>query len=190
VFGVKKLEDETYDPWAVTLNYPDSFIELWFSPGTTEESLKPRVLDLISSSTKSIDIMMWELTTDEIPYDLVAKAKEGVRVRVIASEARVTKKDSSIPYMQSVKVREGIDNLEIVLDTKLSRQSLDKLPDNFSPFIHHHMMIVDGKTLVMGSGNWSLWGFYHNDENALVTNNTYLISESQKTFDYFYEVLK
>lgn len=50
-------------------------------------------------------------------------------------------------------------------------------------------MIVDGTTLVTGSGNWSLWGFNRNDENHIITNIPSLVSGFQKTFDYFHKKL-
>jgi phosphatidylserine/phosphatidylglycerophosphate/cardiolipin synthase-like enzyme len=190
VSGIKKIGTGSYDPWAASIQYSDSFIDIWFSPGFSDQSLKYQVLNLINSSKQSIDIIMWDFTDKEIAKALIKKADEGVKVRIITEAKRVDTRDSSIPFLQLAAKSVKNNNLEIILDTKLVNGVKDTLPDDFTPLIHHHSMIVDGKTLVLGSGNWSLYGFYENDENAFITNNSYLISESQKTFNHFYDVLK
>lgn len=190
IAGVKKLAKAEYNPWAATINYTDSFLQIWFSPGFSKQSIKYEVLDTIASSTKSLDLIMWDLTDQQIAQALIKKAHEGVKIRLIAEQKTSSLESSVIPLIQEAKDKDKLDNLEIILDTKLMEDVKEDVPDDFSPLIHHHSMIADGKTLIFGSGNWSLWGFYNNDENALVTNNKYLIDESQKTFDHFYAKLK
>ena len=51
-------------------------------------------------------------------------------------------------------------------------------------------MIIDNQKIIFGTNNWSTWGFYKNDEDTILTNNKYLVTEFQKTFDYFYKTLK
>ena len=188
--GIKKLGVTTYNPWAATINYSDSFLEIWFSPGFSSQSIKYRLLDTINASEKNIDIIIWDFTDQQIASALVKKAREGIKVRIITEDQTSLEKNSVIPYLRKMKDKEHLDSMEILLDTKLMDKVTETVPEDFSPLIHHHSLIADGKTLIFGSGNWSLWGFYNNDENAFVTNNAYLVEESQKTFDYFYKTLK
>ncbi|MDD5165395.1 MAG: phospholipase D-like domain-containing protein [Candidatus Pacebacteria bacterium] len=190
ISGTKKLAVTTYNPWATTIQYTDSFIEVWFSPGFGKQAVKYRIIDIIGKSEKTLDLMMWDITDRQVASAVVKRVQAGVKVRIIAEVATASTEASMIPYLQEQKEKLGLNNLEIILDTKLPAQSIDVLPDDFAPYIHHHSLIADGKVLVFGSQNWSLWGFYNNDENAFVTDNSYLISEFQKTFDHFYTILK
>jgi phosphatidylserine/phosphatidylglycerophosphate/cardiolipin synthase-like enzyme len=188
--GIKKLADLSYNPWAATINYSSSTLEVWFSPGFSTQSVKSRIINTIASSTESLDLIMWEFTDNQIAAALRKKAEEGVRIRIIAEDLTSTGTDSMIPSLIKTKEEKKLDNLEIILDTKLAAEVREEMPDDFTPFIHHHSIIADGKMLILGSGNWTLWGFYNNDENAWVTNDAYLIQESQKTFEHFYDLLK
>ena len=190
VFSMKKLSSTAYSPWVAHLEYPDSFMDVWFSPGYGKLSLKYEILRQIESAEKSLDLMMWDFTDMQIARALLAKARAGVPVRLIAEVKTSSLEDSVVLYLQEVQKKESLKNLEIILDEKLATQVKEWIPDDFSPFIHHHSLIVDKKIIVMGSGNWSLWGFYRNDENAFVTNSRYIVQESSKTFEYFYKLLK
>jgi phosphatidylserine/phosphatidylglycerophosphate/cardiolipin synthase-like enzyme len=188
--GTKKFDDESYNPWASTIRYADGFIETRFSPESRGQSLRAEIVRLIRSSNKSLDIIMWTLTDREIAQALVQKAKEGVMVRIITEEKTSTTTHSMIPFMQSARDENALGTLEILVDTKLAQGSAAAIPEGLVPYIHHHLMIVDGTTLVTGSGNWSLWGFKHNDENHIITNIPSLVRGFQETFDYFHEKLK
>ncbi len=190
ISGIKKLGSMAYNPWATTISYSDSFLEVWFSPGFASQSIKYRILNVVDASVKTLDLMMWDITDRQIATAVIKRAQAGVKVRIIAEVATASGEASMIPYLQEQKKNLNLQNLEIILDTKLPAQSIDTLPDDFAPYIHHHSVIADEKMLVFGSENWSLWGFYNNDENAFVTDNARLITEFQKTFDHFYDILK
>ena len=160
--GIKKLGDVAYSPWAATIDYSDSYLQIWFSPGFSSQSIKYQILKQISSAKKSVDVIMWYLTDQQIASELVKKAKKGIKVRIIAEAQTANTKSSSIPYLQAEQRSISSGDLEVVLDTKLGDGVKGTLPDDFAPFIHHHLMIVDGTDIVFGSGNWSLWGFYEN----------------------------
>ena len=187
--GIKKLSTADYNPWAATINYSDSFLQVWFSPGLGGQSLKQRILGSIKSAKQTIDIMMWELTDEDITHALEQKADAGVNIRIVAEQKTAFSTSSTVSNLINFE-KKNPTHLEVILDTKLAQQTTAPLPDNFTPYIHHHMMIVDGSTLIFGSSNWSTWGFYHNDENALITNSPSLIAQFQDSFDHFYTLLK
>jgi len=187
-YGRKKISNKEYNPWAASIQYQDSFVDVWFSPGYSKQSIKYEILEQISSAQVSIKIMMWHFTDNQLASALIRRAKDGVDVYLIIESGTAQEQYSVVPYLESVIEREKIDNFEIVFDTKLIEGFEDTLPEGFKPFIHHHSMVVDDAVVVFGSSNWSLWGFYYNDENNIVTNNRNIIDGYNKTFDYFYEL--
>lgn len=189
--GKSKFLEDKYYPWASHIEYSDSYVDVWFSPGFNTNSVKDKIIQEINASKKSIDIIMWQFTDKSIANALIKKAKEGIKVRIIADDLVANNSDSALPYIKKMIPEDKLSNIEIVVDTKSNSQiDLASLGDGFSAFIHHHFMIVDNSTIILGTNNWSSWGFYKNDEDTLVTNNTYLVTEFQKTFDFFYKTLK
>lgn len=191
ISGKKKLEEKDYNPWTAHIQYPNSYVDVWFSPGFDKNSVKHQIIEKISKAQKSINIIMWQFTDKGIADALISKAKEGIPVRIISENLVSNDSSSKLPYIKDIASKENINNIEVILDTKSDNEiDFSKLPAGFSPFIHHHFMIIDEETAILGTNNWSTWGFYNNDEDTLVTNNKDIVSEFQKTFDLFYKNLK
>jgi phosphatidylserine/phosphatidylglycerophosphate/cardiolipin synthase-like enzyme len=188
--GVNKLTSREYDPWSSKIQYANGYVEVWMSPGFATRSAKYRIIQLIESATSSLDIMMWYFTDDEIAKALVKKSEKGVKVRIITEDTNATSTTSVIPFILGEKDSKKLSNIEVVLDTKSTALITQQVPDGFNPYFHQHTMIVDGKTVVFGTNNWSIWGFYHNDEDILITDNAYIVNQFKKTFDFFYKGLK
>lgn len=188
--GVSKIGDRSYDPWSARIQYANSFVEVWMSPGFSKRSLKYRILDLIENATSSLDLMMWDFTDEDIAQALIKKGKEGLKVRLLVENTTTENIHSVVSYMSFKKEKEGLQNLEIILDDKSEEFVKEIVPYGFNPYLHQHTMIVDKNVVVFGTNNWSLWGFYQNDEDSIVTDDKYAVEEFQKTFDYFYKVLK
>ena len=161
------------------------------SPGFDKNSVKYKIIDEISKAQKNIDIIMWQFTDRKIANALIEKAKIGIPVKIISDDLVANEIGSSIPYLKEAVLKNNLNNLEIIIDTK-SKEQIDttKFSPNFNPLIHHHFMIIDNQKIIFGTNNWSTWGFYKNDEDTILTNNKYLVTEFQKTFDYFYKTLK
>ncbi len=191
IHGEDKLKEKDYYPWAADIEYKDSYLDLWFSPGFEKNSVKYKIIESINKAEKNIDIIMWQFTDRSIADALINKSKEGIKVRIITDDLVADGPSSEITYIKGKIKEDNLKNIEVVLDTKSnSKLDLATLGDGFSAFIHHHFMTIDNSTVVFGTNNWSSWGFYSNDEDTIMTNNSYLVSEFQKTFDYFYKTLK
>jgi len=189
-YGNRKVFNRDYNPWAARINYEDSFLDVWFSPGYSTHSIKHEIIKHISEADSSIKIMMWYFTDIQIANSIIERAEEGVTIDIIVESKASDNKDSVVSYLKKVKQSKNLDNLNIILDTKLSGEVKEKVPEGFKPYIHHHSVIIDDDILIFGSSNWSLWGFYYNDENNLITDNQYIVDEYNKTFDYFINLLK
>lgn len=191
ISSTKKFKDFTYNPWLTHIEYTDSYIDLWASPGFKTHSSKYKIIDSIKAAQKDISILMWQFNDKDIADALLQSAKRGVTVTLITDDLVSDGVHSSVPFLQKQITKQSIKNFTVLLDSA-SKKFIDTktLGENFNPFIHHHAMIVDDQTLFVGTNNWTSWGFYKNDEDTLVTNNVYLIQEFQKTFNYFFKVLK
>jgi phosphatidylserine/phosphatidylglycerophosphate/cardiolipin synthase-like enzyme len=192
ITGIAKLGHESYNPWLGKIRYANGVVEVWMGPGFSRNSVRYRILELIDTAHKSLDLIMWDITDRQIAQALLKKILSGVKVRIVAEDSVAENKFSILPYLTSEKKKHSLSNLEIILDTKAAALITPgpEIPKGFNPYMHHHVMIVDEKTVVFGSNNWSTSGFYHNDEDTLITDNAYITGEFKKTFSFFYETLK
>ncbi len=192
--GRKKLNDVNYKAWQADLSYSNGNMEIWWSPGSAKNNFKVRLLDLISRAKESIDVMIWQVTDEDMISALINKAVSGVKVRVITDDSNAWLEASKIPGLVSASLKNS--NLVVIDDAARTQdflreifvdESVDK--NNFNSFFHHHALIIDKKILAAGSGNWSYRANYSNDENALVTTVPNLVNDYQKSFDFNFNKL-
>ncbi len=117
-----------------------------FSPGS---SARVMLRDSIRGSKKSVDVLMHHLLFDDLVKDMAQAAERGVKVRVITNvddRAEHTGKNWDRLIKAGGKLRFKQNN-----------------PDAFQ-LMHHKLAVIDGQTLLHGSGNWSGSGFFNNYE--------------------------
>lgn len=182
--GIKKLKNENYEIFQKNINYNNGFIEIWFGPGFRKNSIKYRIIDLIESADKEIKVMNWVFNDLDIFYSLKRAAEKGIDTKIITDDSTILSDFSAL--------KRDWGKIEVIPDTynNLSASSRkDNDPDlliGFNPFIHHHLLIIDNEILVTGTNNWSLHGFYVNDESSIVTNIDFMVDAFNDTFDYQY----
>ena len=116
-----------------------------FSPGTSAD-----LISLIKSANSSIDIEMYVFTDDALARELSAAASRGVRVRLIL-ESRVT--SSTLDKMALALRQGGVD--------------LRWASTQFT-LTHSKTMIIDNKTALVGSINFSKNAQNKNRESAVI----------------------
>lgn len=190
--GTKKLRNFDYRPYDTKINYNDGYFEIWFGPGFKENSIKYRMLELIKGATKEIDIMAWIFNDADIAAGLILKAKQGVKIKIIADDFNFWSEDSQLQeifhYNKNSNsnielVSDAFDNL--LIEEKYYKQDTDIVP-GFNPYLHHHTMIIDNNILVTGTNNWTFNGFYRNDEDMIITNINTLVQEFSNFFKLEY----
>jgi len=185
--GTKKFGDDAYKPFARKLLYNDCFVEIWFAPGITKNSIKQRILDLIETSRKEIRIMVWRFTDGDIARALRRQAEKGIRITLIADDYNVHLRDSAFRTFDHLFDHENID---IITDAKRDISlSQGQVSSDLNSFLHHHTMIVDSELVLFGTNNWSERGAFQNDENMIVTDNDLIVQEFEKSFFYHFEAL-
>ncbi len=119
----------------------------------------------------SIDVAVFTLTLDSLVDILIRKHKDGLRVRVITDN-------------RQAKVR-GAD-AERLKDTGVPLRT-----DRSFYAMHHKFAIIDSKTLVNGSFNWTAQATHGNQENVVIfRNHRHLAGEFLSEFQHLWDTFK
>ena len=192
--GPKKFSDRDYNPFAAKIQFIDSFAEIWWSPGLRENSIQRRILDLIASATETIRVMGWQITDREIADKLVEKARAGVKVTILTDDYNFLRDYSVFPFLLDELSTTPRLPLEIVDDSARTHDFLHQISAeqhiNFNSFLHHHTLIVDNRTVLFGTNNWSQQAAFNNDESVIITNNEKIVGEFLQSFESNYRQLR
>jgi len=120
----------------------------YFSPdgGCTEA-----VLNALGTAQKSVLVQAYSFTSAPIAKALVDARKRGVDVRVILDKSQRTERYTSATFLANEGVPTSIDAAHKIA--------------------HNKIMIVDGKTVITGSFNFTKSAEEGNAENLLVISN-------------------
>ena len=133
-----------------------------FSPGG---NIQAEIIQLIAGSNKTIDVMIYSFTAQEIAGALISAKDRGVKVRVIADKSQSKGKSSLVGYL----ISRGLD---VKISSGRSRG-----------IMHNKVGIFDGLQVITGSYNWTKGAELYNYENALVTDDLDTIGKYQKEFN-------
>jgi len=147
--------------------------EIYFMPhdGKIAET---RLYNLFTHAKKEIKIVMYTFTNKKLARALKIAAKHGVRIYIIADKKEAKYKYSVIPRLAVLK------NFHIYLLTG------KKYKDGNKAKMHVKLAIVDDKTVITGSANYSYSAFYKNYEYIMINYENYII----KQFDNFFNHLR
>ena len=120
-------------------------IEVYFSPrGGCQEA----VVREIDAAEKSIRCQAYSFTNAKITEALLKAKKRGVDVEVILDKSQVTAKYSSATFFEN-------NGVPLLIDAKHA-------------LAHNKIMILDGKTVITGSFNFTKAAENENAENLLI----------------------
>jgi phosphatidylserine/phosphatidylglycerophosphate/cardiolipin synthase-like enzyme len=160
-------------------NSSKSYIDPYRKMSRTGDNLEAVVLDGISKARKTIFVAVQELRLPLIAQALVAKKKAGVDVRVVLENdynfTVVTGRDRSEGEHEATKLNELKALVDVNRDGKFSKEELetrdavhilkvggvpviDDTSDNSSGsgLMHHKFVIIDGKTTIVSTANFTL----------------------------------
>jgi phosphatidylserine/phosphatidylglycerophosphate/cardiolipin synthase-like enzyme len=124
-------------------------MEVYFSP---DDGTAGEITRLIQAAQESIYFLAFSFTSDDIAQAITVKAKEGVRVAGVLEESQVL---SNIGSEYELFRESGMD------------VRLDGNPRN----MHHKVILIDERTVITGSYNFSANAEKRNDENSLVIHD-------------------
>ena len=111
------------------------------------------LLSVIKEATSSLDICVFNITCNEIAAEIQGAADRGVRVRIVTDREQADSQGSDIESLSRSR--------RINVRKDLSDQS----------HMHHKFAIINGRTLINGSFNWTRSAVLANKENIVVTRN-------------------
>jgi phosphatidylserine/phosphatidylglycerophosphate/cardiolipin synthase-like enzyme len=131
-----------------------SDIQVYFSPngGCTEA-----VVNNLNKATNTVLVQAYSFTSAPIAKALVDAEKRGVKVQVILDKSQRTEKYSSADFVQHAGIPTYIDAKHAIA--------------------HNKIMIIDGKTVLTGSFNFTKAAEGNNAENLLVIQDPALASK-------------
>jgi phosphatidylserine/phosphatidylglycerophosphate/cardiolipin synthase-like enzyme len=137
-------------------------IETLFSP---EINLKEKLLNEVESATLTLDLAIPEITSFEMAQALVKARQRGVKVRVIADSKLANMRASKITFL----IQQGI------LVKVLGGKEKGVMTLRFA--------IIDGKSVLTGSFDWTEALLKWNYENILIIHESETVVSYQKEFD-------
>ena len=183
-----KFKNKDYKPFSKKITFTDSELEIWFSPGIETNSIQSRMYDLVDSAQKTINIMVWQMTDIKLANKLIQAEKRGVYINLITDDFNISLGDATFDYIKRQIKEQHLVNFNLFTDAA-RKVNIDGM-ENLNSYLHHHMMLVDNKTVMFGTNNWGGRGAFDNDENIMITNNKAIVESFANTFDMQNEELK
>jgi len=134
-------------------------VKNYFAP---EDDLLKAVLHEIQQATNSIYLMLFSLTSKPVTEVLQEKIKQGVEVHVILDETLAVHFSST----QGILKESGAD-------VRISPNGNQ---------MHHKVLVIDQRTVILGSANISAAAFNFNDENMLIIDSPVFAKVLEKEF--------
>ncbi len=142
-------------------------IETYFAP---EDKVLSRILSEIGAAQQSIEFLIFAFSSEKILDTLLAKIEQGVRVRGLFDD-RFKNTDWSKKIFETLKAK----GAEVKYDDSPS-------------IIHHKVMIIDKKTVITGSYNFSQNAEKENDENLLIIHNPKVAQKFSREFRILWDM--
>lgn len=121
------------------------------TPQPNTEALKDAVIEVINSSTSTLDIALYGLNAQSVVDAIIDARNRGVRVRIVGHGDYVTHASYGWYYSQL----QGVSGISFVLSDGDGLQ-------------HNKFIIADGRHVLTGSTNFTTTGFYYNLNNVMV----------------------
>ena len=147
--------------------------EIYFMPYDGKRA-ETKLYNLFLHAKKDIKIVIYTFTNKKLARALKIAAKHGVKTTIIADKKEAKYKYSVIPQLALIK------NFHIYL------LSGKRYKDGTNAKMHVKLAIIDDKSIITGSANYSYSAFYKNYEYIMINNEHSLI----KQFDSFFNHLK
>ena len=145
----------------------DTSLRIFFSPSNPPNDLA--IKPLIDNAEEYIHVPMFFLTNKELINSLILANKRNVDVRIIVDSA------ANIVNPQYVKI--------------LRENKVPVKVENWGGKMHMKSAVIDDKTIIIGSMNWTGVAQTSNDENTIVLENIKLAKEFKQKFIYLWNTI-
>ncbi len=140
-------------------------LEVYFSP---EDGVAAHLVDLLYSARKSIRILAYSFTSDDLADAVLERARQGVDVTAVF-EAQQVASNTGGEY------------------ERLKQAGLDVRLDGNPRNMHHKVILIDDQIVVFGSYNFTANAEMKNDENLLVIHNAEIANQFLEEFKRIFD---
>ena len=128
--------------------------EVFFSPGTSSPTAA--IVRALGAAKSTVLVQAYSFTSTPIAKALVEASQRGVKVSVILDKSQETGQYTSATYLQN--------------------NGIAPLVDSQHAIAHNKVMVIDGRTVLTGSFNFTKAAEEKNAENLLILEDTELAS--------------
>ena len=176
-FGLKKIYSEN----SMVLFFPDSTYPCkWYlddkpCPNKSckflhNPSSLSCLIQCLNQATSSLDVCVFIITSQDLSDVLIKLHKRGVIIRIITDYERMDLNISQIEQFREVGIQVRHDKTSFLM--------------------HHKFAIIDDRTLINGSFNWTNQAIIGNQENLIITNNLQLLKPYKFQFEKLWILYK
>jgi phosphatidylserine/phosphatidylglycerophosphate/cardiolipin synthase-like enzyme len=140
-----------------------SRVEVYFSP---EDGVAKYVLQRLAAAKRSIHFMTFSYTSSAIADAMVAQAQTGLRVRGVFERQNAGGTGSAF--------------------SRLRQGDVDVLEDGNCYILHHKVIVIDARTVITGSYNFTNSAERDNDENLMIVDDPALARTYLDEFERVY----
>jgi phosphatidylserine/phosphatidylglycerophosphate/cardiolipin synthase-like enzyme len=150
-----------------------------------EDTSNGAIGKLLANSQQQVDLALFVFSEPALGNILQTQSQRGIKVRgIIDRQFAYRDYSSALPLM-------GISANNLCQTNSTNSPSLDTIGVPTLPqgdLLHHKFAIVDRRTVITGSHNWSNAANYHNDETLLIIqDNPTVAAHFDREFDRLYE---
>lgn len=114
------------------------------------EKIRNEIIDEIDLATNEIVVAVYWFTNQELFEKLIEKIENGVKVQLIIHNDYINNRETGLPFQELI-----------------NKGGEFYFSDNFNP-MHNKFCVIDNKTLINGSYNWTYYAENRNRENILI----------------------
>ena len=188
-FGVKK---PVRNPQTIILG--NSKVTVHFSPTSPTEpwsiSSNGLIAKTLSTSTKTVDLALFVFSDQQLANILEERHHQNVQVRALIAPQFAYR-----PYSEGLDMMGFAlsDNCKYELDNHPWQNPISTVGVPILPkgdLLHDKFAVIDNKTVITGSHNWSEAANHGNDETLIVIENPTVAAHYQREFNRLYGKIK
>ncbi|MEM9978409.1 MAG: phospholipase D-like domain-containing protein [Cyanobacteria bacterium P01_D01_bin.2] len=173
-----------------TLSLPGSQVTIQFSPHRAdtprEQTTNGVIADTLSRAQQSADLALFVFTDQGIANALAANT--GLKVRTLIDRSFIYRSHSEALDMLGLALSDHRCQYEQdnhLWSPSIATVGYPELADGDK--LHHKFALLDDRTIIIGSHNWSKAANHTNDENLLIIENATVAQHFKQEFERLYE---
>jgi phosphatidylserine/phosphatidylglycerophosphate/cardiolipin synthase-like enzyme len=195
-FGLKKGGSAAHAsaqnlPQPSRIALPTGNLTLQFSPRSPsqpwEQSTNGLITRTLSQAKHSIALALFVFSEQRIANPLEAQAQAGTDLRVLIDPGFAYRSYSEALDMLGIALLDQRCQIEAnnhPWKTPIDSVGMPQLPSGDK--LHHKFAVIDSKTVIVGSHNWSHAANTENDEALLVIDNATVAAHFEREFERLY----